>query len=164
MGATQASSAEQIVAISSLCVAALAFAVTLWQGYLTRKHNRLSVQPRLRVSLQLGERPGIYLQNVGFGPAVIIDFLIALEGSDAVSAFDALDMLESPVPLNVNVLAKDDTIAPSEKITVLELKSSLPNQNVMSVISEWARLYISIEYASLYGQKMTTKCSVSELL
>ena len=104
MGATQASSAEQIVAISSLCVAALAFAVTLWQGYLTRKHNRLSVQPRLRVSLQLGERPGIYLQNVGFGPAVIIDFLIALEGSDAVSAFDALDMLESPVPLNVNCL------------------------------------------------------------
>ena len=64
---------ELVTAISSIFIAGLALAVSVYQSALTRQHNRQTVRPvlQLRSSFRLGEIAGLHLANVGLGPAVI---------------------------------------------------------------------------------------------
>lgn len=58
-----------------IAVALVATLGTWYQGALMREHNRLSVAPRLRLVPYLegeGRRNGLYLENVGLGPAELV--------------------------------------------------------------------------------------------
>jgi len=64
---------DRITAVVSLFIAVLALGVSLWQGMVTRTHNRLSVRPRLQLlyNAYRDKPPGFYFKNVGTGPAII---------------------------------------------------------------------------------------------
>ena len=66
-------SQELFFGITSISIALAAAIITIWQGFLTRKHNRLSVKPILRIDTQflLGKQCKILLVNNGIGPAII---------------------------------------------------------------------------------------------
>lgn len=63
----------------SLC----ALSLTLWQGYLTRKHNRLSTRPHLTLNSHLfvnGTFYAVDLKNDGLGPAFIKSISVFFDG------------------------------------------------------------------------------------
>jgi hypothetical protein len=72
-----------IVAVSAVLIAFSSLGVSIWQGFLTRKHNRLSVKPSLRVDRKtaLNERPGVILTNKGIETAVIKEITVYLDGN-----------------------------------------------------------------------------------
>ncbi len=65
--------------VVSLC----AIGLTLFQAAQTRRHARLSVQPRLewRVETDSAGTLGYSLVNNGFGPAVLTDLTLAVDGT-----------------------------------------------------------------------------------
>lgn len=73
-----------VVGIAAVMVAAFALFATLWQSYVTRRHNRLSVAPYLRFDVYWThtdiKEAGIYLANKGVGPAIIRSFSVSLDG------------------------------------------------------------------------------------
>lgn len=64
--------------VVSLC----AISLTVFQAWSTRKHTRLSVQPRLDWSVQVSEGGGVTytLANNGFGPAILTRLDLRVDG------------------------------------------------------------------------------------
>jgi hypothetical protein len=74
---------ETIIAAASLLVALCALGVSIFNSYLVRKHNRLSVEPYLGFSVSYGTETtpiGLYLANNGVGPAILKELKISLDG------------------------------------------------------------------------------------
>jgi hypothetical protein len=86
--------------VVSLC----AISLTIFQAYSTRRHARLSVQPRLDWTANLGPDGGIIhrLLNVGFGPAILDELQLALDGKvvgpDGPATFAEIDRRLAPAP------------------------------------------------------------------
>ena len=74
--------AEAVRAWLPIVVSVCAISLTIFQAYSTRRHARLSVQPRLDWTVNLGPDGGIAyrLVNVGFGPAILQELQLALDG------------------------------------------------------------------------------------
>ena len=69
---------DTIVALSAAVTAVAALVVSVWQGAETRKHNRLSVTPRIRFDFvyRRGEKVRFQLMNRGIGPAIVSKFAV----------------------------------------------------------------------------------------
>lgn len=67
---------------AAIIVAICAVAISVWQGYETRKHNRLSTKPIILYEWEVkeGQKSGIYIQNNGLGPAVLTDIEFSYAG------------------------------------------------------------------------------------
>ncbi|WP_415894917.1 hypothetical protein ACMXYQ_12470 [Neptuniibacter sp. PT34_22] len=66
-------------------IAASAMAAAFWQGYIARRHNKLSVKPYLTIHPLIdgtNDKPsiGCSIANQGLGPAEVIKFTIKLKG------------------------------------------------------------------------------------
>lgn len=77
----------------ALVIALTAIALTIWEGAENRRHNRLSVQPRLGAEIDTGrDSTGEYarmaVESTGLGPAVITAFRVYFDGvaQDTVTA------------------------------------------------------------------------------
>ncbi len=71
----------------AIAVATLALLLTIWQGWQTRRHNRLSVRPSLEQFVTMNIRDGaeyyeFKLINKGVGPAVIKEWVLSFEGKE----------------------------------------------------------------------------------
>jgi len=73
---------EILIAILGLIIALSASIATIWQGVLTRRHNKLSVKPFLKTEGNYipGQKVSITLSNTGFGPAIIKSIQILIDG------------------------------------------------------------------------------------
>src|SRR5688572_25280527 len=74
-----------VTAMSAVFIALLALTVTIWQAALTRRHNRLSVRPHLRIDWLVSdegtdEKVSVVLSNNGLGPAIIKRFQWKIDG------------------------------------------------------------------------------------
>lgn len=75
--------ADTIIAICATIIAVASLAVSIYEGRATRRHNRLSVRPflRLATTFRTGDTAGLLLTNAGLGPAVITKTLLWLDGT-----------------------------------------------------------------------------------
>ncbi|MFH4465001.1 hypothetical protein [Vibrio diabolicus] len=67
-------STDRILSISAIVVALCAVFVSIWQGLVTREHNRKSLLPYITSSQVISGKEGesgIYISNGGVGPAFI---------------------------------------------------------------------------------------------
>lgn len=80
---------ERILAFSAVFISVLALVVSIWQGMVSREHNRLSFTPYLQVSSRLtgNTDTGLYLENAGTGPAFIQSAIVSARGK----SFDLAD-------------------------------------------------------------------------
>ena len=63
-----------IVSFSAIIVAVASIFISTWQGMEIRKHNRLSVRPKLEIHFYINKQDfGYSLLNNGLGPANIIE-------------------------------------------------------------------------------------------
>lgn len=81
----------------ALIIAFAAIALTIWEGAENRRHNRLTVQPRLGAEINSGrDTAGEYvrmaIESTGLGPAVIKAFRVYFDGvaQDEVTAAGAI--------------------------------------------------------------------------
>lgn len=80
-------SAHRLQVLLSSILAVGAIALATWEGLENRRHNRLSVAPRLDGSANISrESAALGIQSNGLGPAVITSFRIYLDDK---IAFDA---------------------------------------------------------------------------
>ncbi len=155
-----------MITMISICIAAAAFIITLYEVHATRRHNRLSVQPNL--TFYGDEEKGefifrLQLKNEGLGPAIITRFEINIDGITVDGGaspkswdifFDKLNIKKpwhrktsiSPntilgVNSYVNVLSFGYMRNQSDKIFLENLKKRLPN------------IKFICKYKSMYGCK-----------
>lgn len=147
---------------SSGILAVLALATTAWQGYLQRKHNRLSVTPKLEI-IQHRTPDGIAaltLKNVGVGPAIITEYRITADGtklsfptSTGLHAAFAGIGLKNP---EAHWTCKSDTyIAANHSITLLKLDQS----DIKGQQQHLKNIQLYFEYKSIYGVTFNETCS-----
>ena len=159
-------SSDSIISISAIVIAILSIIITVWQGIETRKHNRLSVQPRLDISYSLDFQDSlaqITIKNNGLGPAVIDNAKAILnekeynigEINDYLKFQNRLGLKE--IPTTYNILRQGSTIIANESKQILMVKLKYLKKlqlNPMSLIND---ISIIIKYKSLYEEEFITK-------
>ena len=74
-----------IIGISSGIIALCALIFAIWQGYETRKHNKLTYRPHLTTWQFYNSEKRLYsltLKNNGLGPALIQSFIVKVDGKE----------------------------------------------------------------------------------
>ena len=76
----------RLQAVITLLIAVAAIGLAIWEGAENRRHNRLSVLPRLGAEINSGRESGteyvrMSVESTGLGPAVITAFRIYLDGT-----------------------------------------------------------------------------------
>lgn len=154
-------------------ISILALSLTIWQGWMTRKHNRLSTKPFLDFSWQLNSefQLSCELKNLGLGPALIQKVRYFIEGEEIViegrhsyqllfAKLD-LDTLIKKIPVTHIHPGTAFSIGHSECIFDLSSSSLLEGENKL-ISEKFKALSLQVEYESIYGIKY--KSLISRLL
>ena len=100
-------------------------ALTIYQVYSNRKHNYLAVRPYIKFGWTAGETgDGIWIKNVGLGPAIIKKFTIIFNGKKVNSKYIADFLQKEGFPSKMVVASVGATI--QEKDTHWLIKCSNP--------------------------------------
>ncbi|MCG9714191.1 hypothetical protein L1D29_15325 [Shewanella insulae] len=157
------------VSISAAFIALCALGVSIQQIRLSERHNRLSVQPKLRVEYSRleGGRIGLALTNNGLGPAIINRLLIKRQGNvyecntgnfiqflpKQYTKDESGNFVSTGVEagFNYNCIGGGASLAAGESIWILYHDSPDALQ-----ISYWSHALMGVsidaEYESMYGQ------------
>ena len=156
---------------SSLIVSICAIGLTLQQSWTTRKHNKLSVLPRLTTFVErdlLPSQPGqrkikLYkctLTNSGLGPAFIEDFKFLIDGNP-IEADEPDDVYKA-----IKNASKLKLVDDLWRISILK-KEHVMGKDVPQLIAQLAfieddtellekdRYQVIVKYKSAYGESFT---------
>lgn len=157
---------ELITALSTTIIALAALIVTVWQGIVMRKQNRMSVTPHFRINRQHLTIPKVtyLLKNCGIGPGIVVSVQLKVDGKISPENSDPLfiSVLKS---IDIDYLYckifcfdPKDVISAGEEIGLLAL--SYPendSEKLASLRKGISRLGILIHYESVYGDKFVTE-------
>jgi len=158
-----------IVSFSAIIVAVASIFISTWQGMETRRHNRLSVRPKLEIHFYINKQDfGYSLHNNGLGPANIIDhkvFLndVEISSNDSPSSwYDILlDSLKlNNVPISFSAIWPGATIKASEKRNLLRFELKGLDSLQIDPIDISNKLSFEISYESMYSELF--KCETSQ--
>jgi hypothetical protein len=130
------------VQAATLFVAICALVVTVWQGVVTRKHNRLSVTPVL--TLYRRENDGIItVKNNGTGPALIVSQEVYFKGEPVDE-----NSFQKAIPHFVDSghLLPGAAIAPGDEVLLFKSATYLDGSHI-DILKE---LRFRITYESIY--------------
>lgn len=161
-------SSSDIIALSSAIIALAALFTAIWQGYLNRRHFRLSVRPRININTFVEidpERPfAIEIKNQGLGPAIIGDIFIISRGEiisangheefeRALSRAGADDLGNNYHIFNIT---DGTTLLQGERITWLSIvgSTSIRGASMEAIKSAFNTMGIFVRYYSLYGEEL----------
>lgn len=166
-------SCEGIGALTSAFIAIAAWALTFYQAVQTKKHNKLSVKPILRIwtdhDLVINHQTGlseihysISLNNIGIGPALIKSFNFYVDNQKIDGArIEPIDKTigilfptSTPSVIKKSYLAKDGALSPNGSITIVYLifpNSTAPTTTVLEHTLKRAKLVI--HYQSIYNEE-----------
>lgn len=158
--------------VLTLVVASCTLLITFWQGYLTRKHNRLSVRPwlawnRSYQTLPEGTRITFSLENNGVGPAIVRErYFTKGEVRFSPEAEHAIDgetenFVKSVIPEGVafhleqhGLPGPRHALLPGVSMPVAKI--FFPERDARDVEKLMRRLQLgfTVRYESIYGQKL----------
>jgi hypothetical protein len=133
-----------------------ALSLTIWQGYLSRRHNQLSLRPALS-SWNL-YNPAQYIHrimNKGHGTAIISNFNFLINDNKvSYSEFekDIYDFAEAYGACSICILAftKENFMSSGESFNVIDIKyTKKPSPEFFELLSK--RYGLTIKYNCLYG-------------
>lgn len=152
---------------SSGLISGCALSLTVYQAWATRKHNRLSVQPRLTSYKHLEHdasdekvtRVIATLSNSGLGPAFIKKFevLVNHEPFTILEPDDLFRLITQNVSATLlesraGVLRKEHVLSNGAKADLIDLK--ILNATALT-LSELEVFHVRIVYESAYGDSFT---------
>ncbi len=156
--------ADRILSVSAIVIAVVSIVVSVWEGLETRKHNRLSVQPRLEISFNTNRDGfGYSLRNAGLGPAIITDKRIYVDGSEiSESGFSGYEKLLKLLGLD-DRLNNQGAVGPgvaiesgNEKIILFfTYHDDDDRESLFQTIFQ--RMAFQIDYTSVYGEPYTAR-------
>ena len=152
-----------------MIVAVLALALTIYQAYLTRRHNRLTVRPLLDRAMNKARTPdgltfSFMVRNSGIGPAVIRDakaFLDRSVVSDLSEESVAKLLTECfGTPPNYQVRSTslpgvNTALLPEQQICLAEIHfpASVWKNDEREIQKRFDRIDYLIRYESLYKER-----------
>ncbi len=155
--------ADTVTAIASVIIALAAIFISVWQGVETRKHNQLSVTPKLDIfqeSRQKVRSIGLFIANHGLGPAIIGDIIISVRETQfkvntengLIEVLDKLGINEQWV--QYHYISQGSYFQAGERRLLLAADRSKINiddeHRFKGAIS---LLKVRIDYESVYGEK-----------
>jgi hypothetical protein len=152
--------AKDIIATCSAIIAMAALAVSISAGIQNRRHNRLSVRPRLRIDCftYLKSPVRVALVNNGTGPAIIRSVSITVDGatvnaSDVPVAVAAAKRLNIPGPFDSYEVGPGDTLRATESVDLLTL-AGFPEDIAQrkELRRNLYRIEFHVTYESIYGE------------
>lgn len=159
---------ESIVAWASIAIALSALGVAIWQGYLMRKHNRLSLRPHLTFKQMLSEANpqfSLELQNNGLGPAIIKRFQVLLD-KEQKEHFEALGWLALLDLIGLKGRAvgafcdSEEFLAAGQSLQLIKYESLPSPMSTRELQQALKRIDVHIEYQSVYGDKYRVRFHV----
>lgn len=169
----QLTATEKIFMIGTSIVAGLAVVVSLWQGYETRRHNRLSVKPIVSFDRNFSDEIktinnakkkvieqdtlrvfSIRLKNQGFGPAIIKRFVVSVDGKPVKGSREFL-WREA-----LNTAGYTGKILQASWYENGDVFRSGHNKSLVRIYQNTEvlrRITIEIEYESIYEEQSTLK-------
>ena len=150
-------------------LAIAAIVLTVWEGLENRRHNRLSVAPRVDGYIQLSEDSvGIELQSTGLGPAVIKTFQVFLDGSRVYDAANATN-ISSPwqqiiqplnpkaVTISANALGIGTLLRAGQDFQILQVAARDSASVAAGELGRYIdRIGVRIRYCSMYDDQCRT--------
>ena len=147
-------------------VAICALFLTVYQAYLSRRYNRISVAPKLSSFASRDSDQGlgeihIKLCNNGLGPALIENFKFVLDDDDLCfeDSSEALDFLTDLVGIiqtrcAITTLTRDTILKTGEEVSIIHV-TFLEDEgrgwaHIESLVD---RLAINVKYQSMYGEQ-----------
>jgi hypothetical protein len=159
---------EMLVGVSAVVIGVCALAVSIYETGLMREQQRAAVIPMLELGRSYfltgvgptTEEPRLWLhaQNVGIGPARIVDFRVTVDGKakptwDA--AMRALLNRDQPVSYSQSTI-NGRTIPPERTVTMFELNDTELSEQILA---EFERLDFEACYCSIFDECWTTRYS-----
>lgn len=157
---------ESLTGISSVVIALCALVFTIWAGWLTHKHNKLSVKPHLTTCVNRRtelHQYGIEIVNNGLGPAVIDSFVVKLDGNEMKGH------ATEPIESILKALFVDSSY--KYEATTLDVGYSMPSNEKRPLVTvqflepftitpedfeeKLSRCELLIEYSNYYGDSFT---------
>jgi hypothetical protein len=149
----------------TLVIAITAIGLAFWEGAENRRHNRLSVKPRIGAEINTGRDDGgefvkMSIESTGLGPAVIKTFRIYFDGvpQDTVSASGtipwqrAIDAFPKGSQVNAQALSDGYYLPSGNEQVLFEAKRAQPQGGRDSALAAiFSRLAIQICYCSVYS-------------
>lgn len=150
-----------ITEISTIVIALSAFILTMWQVFLSKKHNLLSIQPAVCSSSTYNyDGFSSEIINKGAGVAIVDIFQFYIHGSEVTFKefqADIRDLVKDyEHTLSDFTLKPGSFIAAGEKFNVFDMQ--FENNVDKKFISSFRQRYsLFIEYHCLYGRKFSYK-------
>lgn len=144
---------ENITDIATVIIATCALLVTTYQIYTTRKHNRLAVRPLIQIGWTTNEKiDGIWLRNVGLGPAIITKFTISHKGKILTTKEIAEHLHEMGYTSGMYVAGFGSTIQTTDLKWLVESEKNLDSSD--KIKEYWGLLeglLFTVEYKCFYN-------------
>jgi len=159
---------EIITVWASIIIALVALFVAVWQGYLMRKHNRLSLRPHLTFLHKLSDQdPRFFLeiQNNGVGPAEIRQFRVFLDSKpqehfEPASWIPMLSIIGLKGRTCGTSLDSGEFIAAGQKLQMLKYDSGNEPLGSRQIRQALQRIMVQVTYRSVYGESYETSFCV----
>jgi hypothetical protein len=155
---------EMLVGVSAVVIGICALSVSLYEVNLMRAEQRAAVVPLIEIghSYYLGNGGGqgggwqlsIHAENVGLGPARVMDFRVTVDGAPQLSWRSAIEALAGrELPVAISLSSINGRIIPANRsIQMFELKDS---QMATEIIGEFDRLQIEACFCSVFDDCWT---------
>lgn len=152
---------EFLIVLASVAIALTALVVAIWQGYLMRRHNRLSLRPHLAFRQMISKsNPQFTLEllNNGIGPAIITNFQVLLDGSreeyfEAQGWMAILDLAGLKGKALCGVIEADEFLAAGQSLQIVKYESQPTPIGIRDLRKALRRIEVHIEYQSVYGDR-----------
>ena len=155
--------ANTVIAIAAAVVALAALCVSVCEGFQNRKHNRLSIRPRLRLDklTYTGQPVRIIVKNNGAGLAIICNFVVKLDKKEVSSDSDppaavavrGLGVQEELGDIESFTPSLNDTLAAGEQMSLVAMPNFPDNKEARGKLrKELSRIDFIITYESIYGE------------
>lgn len=147
-----------IIAICAVVISVIGLGLALWTGYLTRKHNRLSVEPILDIySILLDDKQclSLDLENNGLGTAILNTVKFHYNNVEYNNMLDIIDTKKITYKYEISSFHSSDdgtTISSNSKIRLYSIyvdsfEESKPFLDLFFEIS------LSVDFKTMYGEK-----------
>jgi len=158
---------ENMTVVFAIC----AMAITIWQGYLTRRHSRLSVKPHLTIDYTYSNHDfslEYRLSNNGLGPAIITKYEMIID--EKVVPTDNFNeakqelwhLFNGTMPnfasqLKIRHINNGEALEAGKDLVLLDfsrLKGIEPDLfNYDLIATKMAQIKFKVQYESFYGEK-----------
>ncbi len=152
---------------AALGISTLALAISLWQGLALIEHNRLSVRPHVISTPYLegpGARNGLYIANLGLGPALLDSATISFDGTAYDLRTDFWEEALAAIGIEPGCFARSwlpmgAAILVDQEIALLAMQDgSVPLclHESLKLLTEH-RIVVALEFGSLYGEQLSVE-------